>query len=156
MIEKIDRIALAVKDIEKSAAFFTDLLGVKWDGGEGSDEVKENTADLGMRATYSPSGLELIESTKPGSIIDKFIQKRGEGLWGLVLKVKDMEAAMKHFKARGMVVVGDYMIGEMREVAYHPKHSHGVEIILCEYPDRHPASVAGSNALRGLVGQLLG
>lgn len=151
MIEKIDRIAIAVKDLNASANFFNELLGVHWDKG---NVTPKNTKELGMEALYSSSGLELIASTFEGSIIDKFIKQRGEGLWGLVLKVSDMEAAMEHFASKGMVVVGDYMIGEMREVAYHPKFSHGVEIILCSYPDRHPATVAGSNLLAGHISSL--
>lgn len=144
MFEKIDRIAIAVKDLRKSAAFFSDLLGVDF------EDVGEN-ADLGMHAAYSPSGLELIESTKPGSMIERFIQTRGEGLWGVVIKVKDIEAAVEHFKSRGMRVAGDFEFGEMREVAFHPKDAHGVEIILCAYPDRHPATVASSDLLSGVL-----
>ena len=31
MFEKIDRIAIAVKDLEKAAEFFSDLLGIDFD-----------------------------------------------------------------------------------------------------------------------------
>jgi len=39
-------------------------------------------------------------------------------------------------------VVGDIKAGTMREVAFHPKDAYGVEIVLAEYPDIHPATVA--------------
>jgi len=135
MFEKIDRIAIAVKDLEKAAAFFSDLLDIDFD-------IVGTHSELGMRGGYSASGLELIEPTHPESIVGKFLQQRGEGLWAVVLKVKNMDEMIKKFEAKGLKVAGDITAGTMREVAFHPKGSHGVEIVLAEYPEKHPATVA--------------
>ena len=135
MIEKIDRIAIAVHDIEKATEFFTDLLGVDFDYVGGSEE-------LGMKGSYSASGLELITGTSPETPIGKFLKHNGEGLWGIVFKVKNMDEAVEKFKAKGLRVAGDIKVGTMREVAFHPKDSHGVEIILAEYPEKHGATIA--------------
>jgi methylmalonyl-CoA/ethylmalonyl-CoA epimerase len=138
MFEKIDRVAIAVKDLEKAKDFFSDLLDIDF------DIVGQNDA-LGMRGAYSASGLELIESSRPDSMIAKFIEQRGEGLWALVLKVRDMDEAIKKFKEKGLKIAGDVKAGTMREVAFHPKGSHGVEIVLAEYPEKHPATVAAAS-----------
>ncbi len=135
MFEKIDRIAIAVKDLDKAAEFFSDLLGIEFD-------IVGSSEQLGMRGGYSASGLELIESTHPGTIIGRFLEERGEGLWALVLKVKNMDEMIKKFEAKGMKVAGDVTVGAMREVAFHPKGSYGVEIVLAEYPEKHGATVA--------------
>ncbi len=135
MFEKIDRIAIAVKDLDKAKDFFSDLLDIDF------DIVAENEG-LGMRGAYSALGLELIEPSGPDSMIEKFIRKRGEGLWALVIKVRDMDAAVKRFKEKGLRVAGEIRMGTMREVAFHPKDSYGVEIVLAEYPERHPATTA--------------
>jgi methylmalonyl-CoA/ethylmalonyl-CoA epimerase len=135
MFEKIDRIAVAVKDLEKAADFFSDLLGIDFD-------IVGTQSELGMRGGYSPCGLELIESTHPESLIARFIEQRGEGLWALVLKVKNMDEMIEKFKAKGLKVAGDVTVGSMREVAFHPKGSYGVELVLAEYPEKHGATVA--------------
>jgi methylmalonyl-CoA/ethylmalonyl-CoA epimerase len=135
MFEKIDRVAIAVKDLEKAVEFFSDLLDIEFD-------IVGSSQELGMRGAYSASGLELIEPTHPESIIGRFLEERGEGLWAVVLKVKNMDEAIKKFKEKGLKVAGDVTAGAMREVAFHPKGSHGVEIVLAEYPEKHGATVA--------------
>ncbi len=135
MFEKIDRIAIAVKDLEKAADFFSDLLGIEFD-------IVGTSEQLGMRGGYSACGLELIESTHPDSIIGRFLKQRGEGLWALVLKVKNMDEMIKRFEEKGLKVAGDVTAGAMREVAFHPKGSFGVELVLAEYPEKHGATVA--------------
>ena len=135
MFEKIDRVAIAVADLDKAMVFFSELLDIDF------DEVSEG-ADIGMRGTYSAFGIELIEPTHPDSIIGKYLQQRGEGVWALVLKVSDMDEAVQRFKDKGLKMAGEITAGKMREVAFHPKGSHGVEIVLAEYPEMHPATVA--------------
>ena len=135
MVEKIDRVVIAVKDIEKGMKFFSDLLDIEFD-------VIDDDEEIGMRGTYSPSGLELLQPTNPDTIIGRFLEKRGEGLWAIVLKVKNMDEAVERFKQKGLKVAGDIKVGDMREVAFHPKGSFGVELILVEYPEMHPATIA--------------
>lgn len=135
MFEKIDRIAIAVKNLEQATKFFSDLLDIEFD-------IVGSSPELGMRGGYSACGLELIEPTHPDSIIGRFLQQRGEGLWALVLKVKNLEEMIKKFQEKGLQVAGDVTVGAMREVAFHPKGSYGVEIVLAEYPERHPATIA--------------
>lgn len=139
MFEKIDRIAIAVKDLEKAVKFFSELLDIDFD-------IVGSCPELGMRGGYSACGLELIEPTHPDSIIGRFLKQRGEGLWALVLKVNHIDEMIKKFQAKGLEVAGDVTFGAMREVAFHPKGSHGVEIVLAEYPERHPAALAALSA----------
>ncbi len=135
MFEKIERVAIAVKDLDKAKDFFSDLLDIDFD-------IVGEMEHLGMRGGYSAFGLELIESSSPGSLIERFIDQRGEGLWAVVIKVKNMDAAVAKCLEKGLKVAGDVRCGAMREVAFHPKDSFGVEIVLAEYPEKHPATVA--------------
>jgi len=136
MFERIDRIAIAVRNLEKAERFFSDLLDIKFD-------PPGQTEGLGMRGSYSKCGLELIEPTHPDSIIGRFLEQRGEGVWAVVLKVNNMDEAVRRFERKGLRVAGDIQFGTMREVAFHPKDAYGVEIVLAEYPEMHPATVAG-------------
>ena len=135
MFESIDRIAIAVKDLDKAVDFFSDLLDIHF-------YVFPTKEGMGMRGAYSACGLELIAPTGPDTMLSKFIEKRGEGLWSIILKVKNMDEAIEKFKEKGLRQTGDVTFGTMREVGFHPKGSFGVEITLAEYPAEHPATAA--------------
>lgn len=135
-IERLDRVALGVRDIDTAASFFEGLLGIRFDPLL-SDET------VGMDARYSPQGLELV-SGHPGTVIDKFTQARGEGVFCVVFKVTDMEEAIRHFRTNGLEPVNDVTFGALREVAFHPSKAHGLQIVLAEYPEPHPATTAVS------------
>ena len=66
----------------------------------------------------------------------------GEVLTALVFKVKNLDEAVEKFKQKGMRVAGEVKVGDLREVGFHPKNAYGVEIVLAEYPEKHPATVA--------------
>jgi len=135
LFEKIERVAVGVKDLKAAQEFFADLLDIRFDEPLTDDNMK-------IRAVYSYLGLELVESTGPGSMIDKFLQQRGEGVFCIVIKVSDMKEAIRRFEAKGLRRTGELKVGGMREVAFHPKGVHGLQIVLVEYQAKHPATVA--------------
>ena len=134
-VEKIDRVVIAVKDLDKAMEFFSSLLGTRF------GEVREGD-ELKVRLAYCDLGLELMESTAEGSMVDKFIRKRGEGILMLVFKVADIEEAKRFFQEKGLQPVGGVNPGGLKEVAFHPKDAHGIQIVLCEYEVPHPAECA--------------
>jgi len=136
MFERIDRIVLAVKDLGKARDLLSGLMDIDFD----EPLVDEQYC---MRAVYSFFGLELVESTAPGSIIDQHIQARGEGVFRVVIKVTNIDNAVKKFEEKGVRVVGELNVGGLREVVFHPKDVHGMQIVLAEYKAKHPATVAG-------------
>lgn len=133
-IERLDRVVLGVRDMASVARFFEDLLGVTFD-----PLLSDPT--VGMDARYSPQGLELVAG-HPGTAVDKFTATRGEGVFCVVFKVTDMDEAIAHFRSKGLEPVNDVTFGAMREVAFHPSKAHGMQIVLAEYPERHPATQA--------------
>ena len=134
MIERLDRVAVAVSDLGAAAGFFERLLGIRFDA-----RISDET--MGLDAHYSPEGLELVAG-KPGSFMEKLVNRQGEGVFCLVFKVRDMDAAVAHFRAQGLEPQNDVMFGALREVAFHPEAAHGLRIVLAAYPEAHPASVA--------------
>lgn len=135
MFEAIERIVVAVKDLDKASELFSNLMDIEFDEPLVDEEYN-------MRAVYSFFGLELVESTAPGSVIDQYIQAKGEGVFRIVIKVKNMDEAIKRFEEKGVRMVGELTVGGMREVAFHPKDAHGMQIVLAEYKAKHPATVA--------------
>ena len=138
MFQGIDRVAIAVKDLDKAMKLFAELLDIDFD-------VFPKHQELGMRGAYSASGLELIEPLGDDTMIGRFIKERGEGFWSLILKVKNMDEMIKRFEEKGIKPFNEESFGTMREVSFHPKDTFGVEIILAEYPDKHPATAAAMN-----------
>jgi len=133
--EKIDRVVIAVPKIEEARELFSSMLGIEFEEVPVPDTLK-------LRAAYSSFGLELVEATAPNTLIDNFIRKRGEGVFAVVIKVTNMDDAVKIFEKKGMQRAGEVQYGALREVAFHPKKSHGVQIVLAEYPAKHPAITA--------------
>ena len=134
-IERIDRVVIAVKNLDESMKFFSDLLGIKFDPTGSSDEQL-------VRAAYSPSGIELMEATQPDSPVGKFVEKRGEGLYAVVFKVPNIEEASAELEKKGIRNVGKLDLGALKEAMYHPKDTRNVMVILAEYEDVHPATAA--------------
>lgn len=135
VFERIERVAIAVRDFDEAEKFFSDLLDMEF------DEPGYNTESK-VKAAYSAFGLELIGATEPDSLVDNFIKKRGEGVFCVVIKVKNLDKAIEIFEQKGLRRVGEINQGGLREVLFHPKDSYGVQLVLAEYKAMHPASVA--------------
>ena len=60
------------------------------------------------------SRIELLEATGPDSVIAKFIEKRGEGLHHVAVKVPDLAAAVERLKAGGARLLNDPRRGRRR------------------------------------------
>ena len=135
--EKIDRVHIAVKDLDKATKFLSEMLGTTF-----SEEPVENK-DINVRVKFSPIGLEIVESTSPDSAFAKFLETRGEGMFSLCFKVPNLDEAVEHCQSMGMRVMSRPGGGTLREAQFHPKDCFGVSIVLCEYPEKHGAEIAG-------------
>jgi methylmalonyl-CoA/ethylmalonyl-CoA epimerase len=133
-VEKIDHIHILVKDLEKATKFFEDILGTKF-----CDPMVESG---GASTVIDPIGLELIASNKPDSAVARTIEKRGEGLAAISLKVPDIEEAVKELQSKGLRLIVKSQSGQLKEAQFHPKDSYGVLIELCEYNLEHGALLA--------------
>jgi len=135
-IEKIDHIAIMVQDLNKAEKFFADLFETKF---AALGEIKEMDA----RSMMEPSGIELIEPLLPDGVSARTLQRRGEGLSLLSLKVANLDEAMAEMKSRGIRLTAQMQTGKMRVAIYHPKDTFGVMIELIEYESEHSAVTAG-------------
>ena len=135
-IEKLDHIAIMVQDLKKAEKFFADLFETKF---AALGEIK----DMDARSMMEPSGIEIIEPLTPDGVSARTLQKRGEGLSLLSLKVADLDEAMAEMKSRGIRLTAQMQTGKMRVAIYHPKDTFGVMIELIEYESEHSAVTAG-------------
>ncbi|HLT52880.1 MAG TPA: methylmalonyl-CoA epimerase [Flavobacteriaceae bacterium] len=131
MLNKIEHIGIAVKDMEASNKLFKALFGkahYKLEAVE-SEGVSTSFFQLGE------SKIELLEATHADSPIAKFIEKRGEGIHHIAFDVDDIEVEVARLKAEGFTVLNEQpKLGadNKRVVFLHPKSTNGVLVELCE------------------------
>ena len=128
---KIDHIGVAVRSLEESSKLY-DLLGIKATGEEVVEEQK-------VKVVFYPLGdseIELLEATTPDSPVAKFIEKNGEGIHHMALRVDNIESALEELKSKGDVRLIDekprYGAGGARIVFVHPKSTGGILLELSE------------------------
>lgn len=131
MITKVDHIGIAVGDLDKALKFYTEILGLKLDGVEVVEDQRVKVAFLPLGDTE----IELLESTDPGGPIAKFIEKKGEGIQHIALKVENIDEALEEMRKKGIRLIDEqprYGAGGARIAFLHPKSTYGVLVELCE------------------------
>lgn len=126
---RLDHIGIAVKSLE--AAKIYEALGLTVGHTETVETQKVRTAFLSV----GDSNLELLEPTSPDSPIAKFIEKRGEGIHHICLRVDDIEAHLARLKAEGYRLINEAPVPGAHgcRVAFlHPAAGNGVLIELSE------------------------
>ncbi|MFP3998519.1 MAG: methylmalonyl-CoA epimerase [Desulfosalsimonas sp.] len=127
----IDHIGVAVESNQESKSFWSDILGLRFDGEETVEEQKVKTAFFPI----DKSEVELLESTAEDGPISKFIEKKGQGVHHIALRVDDLEAALLELKQKGVKLIDQTPrigAGGARIAFIHPKATGGVLVELCE------------------------
>lgn len=130
-VTTIDHIGIAVKSIEESLKVWEVALGIACTGVEEVEEQKVKTAFLPVKDTE----IELLEATGDDSPIAKFIEKKGEGLHHISLRVENLEKALSELKEKGVRLIDEtprYGAGGAKIAFVHPKSTGGVLLELSE------------------------
>ncbi len=117
---KVDHIGIAVKDLDETLKFYTDILGLECQGTEVVEEQKVRVAFLPIGDTE----VELLESTSEDGPIARFIEKNGEGMQHIAFKVDNIEEAIAYMKEKGMRMIDEaprYGAGGAKIAFVHPK-----------------------------------
>lgn len=129
-ITRLDHIGIAVKSIAESLKVY-EAMGLK---SVGVEEVAEQK----VRVAFLPIGeteIELLESTAPDGPVAKYIEKNGEGIQHLALRVDNLEAALAEMKAKGVRLIDEkprYGAGGAKIAFVHPRSTGGVLLELSE------------------------
>lgn len=125
----LDHIGIAVSSLERAAIY--KALGLEIGHVETVETQKVKTAFLSV----GEANLELLEPTAPDSPIAKFIEKRGEGIHHICLRVDNIEAHLGKLKAEGYRLINESPVPGAHgcRVAFlHPAAGNGVLIELSE------------------------
>ncbi|MDR2520346.1 MAG: methylmalonyl-CoA epimerase [Bacteroidales bacterium OttesenSCG-928-I14] len=130
-ISRIEHIGIAVKSIENALFFYEKILGLD------CYNVEEIT-DQGVKTAFFRIGdtkIELLEPSSEGSVIAKFIKKRGEGVHHIAFSVSNINDVLTEMKSKGVQLI-DKMPRSGAEgllIAFlHPKTTNNILIELCQ------------------------
>jgi methylmalonyl-CoA/ethylmalonyl-CoA epimerase len=129
----IEHIGIAVRNLSEAIPLYETLLGT-------TCYAVEEVADQLVRTAFFRVGqtkIELLESTAPGGPIERFIQKRGEGIHHIAFAVENVAEALKEVAGTGIRVVDrEPQLGaEGLSIGFlHPGSTRGVLIELCGKP----------------------
>ncbi|TEU06060.1 methylmalonyl-CoA epimerase [Candidatus Bathyarchaeota archaeon] len=134
MVIGIDHIGIAVNNLDEAISLYRDVLGLKLEGVHAVEEQKVLVASF---STGGETRIELLEPTERESPVAKFIERRGEGVHHIALKVRNIEAVLKELKGKGLKLVDEKPrigVGGAKIAFIHPKSTRNVLLELCEKP----------------------
>ena len=127
----IEHIGIAVKNLKESIQMYESIFGI-------SCHKIEDVLDQRVRTAFFQIGrtkIELLESNDPEGPINKFIERKGEGVHHIAFDVEDILAEIARLKSEGFIVLNEIPKkgADNKLVAFlHPKSTNGVLIELCQ------------------------
>lgn len=125
MLEKIDHIGIAVKDIDQAIKLYKEAFGMEPSLVYESEYTKARIAFFPIGETR----IELIQPMNPESVVGKFLEKKGEGIHHLSFKVNDVDQSLGELEIRGIQLIDKRArkVRDKERVAFlHPKSTNGV------------------------------
>ena len=129
MMEKIDHIGVAVKDLDATLRFYEEILGLP------VTERMDHGISRGAFVSVGGVEFEFLENKDPNSAIARHIEKRGEGLQHIAFKVPNIQQAVEEMKKKGIPFIDDKPrpgARGSRIVFMHPKSTYGILMELVE------------------------
>jgi len=130
-ILKIDHLGIAVNSIDDGKSFWSEILGLDFEGAETVAEQKVTTAFFPV----GESEVELLESTAPDGPVAKYIEKRGQGIQHVAFRVENIDEALAELKEKGVALIDQTPrigAGGTKIAFLHPKATNGVLVELCQ------------------------
>jgi len=128
---RLDHTAICVKDIRASIALIEEILGQKV---AHEEHVPEQKVDAAFFDFPNGASLELV-CPRGNAGLEKFLEKRGDALHHLALRVKDIDAVLERLDARGVPLIdkaGRPGARGHRVAFLHPKAFGGTLLELVE------------------------
>jgi len=133
VIKRIREIVIAVSDLDKAVERYSKVFHL-----QPAIEVFEEEDIKACSFTLGETDLYLISPLKPDTAVDKFINERGAGVFGISIEVTDIERDLAELETGGVEV----SFREPRVVARtgeryvwtRPRSMHGVAFEFAQFP----------------------
>ena len=122
MIKKFNHVGIAVKNLDRAVEFFQETYGAKLVWRKKYQDDKMETALISI----GEAQFELLASLEPKSLVDQFIESRGEGIHHVSLEVDQFDQAIEAIKAKGLRVISEADTEDFKAAFIHPQSSFGV------------------------------
>ena len=120
MLERVDRVQLAVRDREEAAGTFSAVLGARRDR---EDHVRVLNADrIVVRAGQSE--FELLQPSGDGPVAT-YLERWGEGLFGAGFSTPDVTALAAHLEKEGL-----HFAEEAGQLFIGPDQTRGMQVVI--------------------------
>jgi len=129
---KIAHIGIAVQSLDQALPFYTDALGLQV---EAVEEVESESVKIAF-LKIGETRIELLEPLDDTSPIQRFIDKKGEGIHHIALDVDDIHHRLAQLKQLGIELVNKEPKegANQSQIAFiHPKSANGVLFELCQH-----------------------
>ena len=131
MIEKVDHVGIAVKDLDQAMKLYRDAFGIEPDMIYESPQTKAKIAFFKV----GEMKIELLQPVDESSVVGKFIAKKGEGFHHIAYEVKDIDESLRQLETKGVKLVDktSRKVRENEKVGFlHPKSTNNVLIELIQ------------------------
>lgn len=129
-MKQVEHIGIAVQHLNESIALYESLLNTTCYKRERVESEQVETAFFQV----GPNKIELLASTSEEGVIQKFIDKKGEGIHHIAIEVEDIYAEMKRLKEAGFHLLQEEPKrgADNKLICFlHPKNTKGVLLELC-------------------------
>ena len=130
-MHKIEHVAIAVKSLEQAIPLYERLLGTPC-------YKKEEVVSENVNTAFFQTGeskIELLESTDENGVINRFIEKKGEGIHHIAFAVENISKEIDRLKNEGFEFISETpkLGADQKLICFlHPKTTNGVLIELCQ------------------------
>ena len=125
----IEHIGIAVKDLGTSIPLFERLLNTICYKREKVESEQVETAFF----RTGENKIELLQSTEAGGIIERYVNKRGEGIHHIAFEVENIELEIDRLKKEGFTLVNEVPKpgADNKLVCFlHPSSTNGILVEL--------------------------
>lgn len=137
---RVDHFSIAVQSIDRALDFFTRFLPVRMRCSPRpgyTDEFRWCDFYVGHVK------LELIESARAGSFVERFLERRGEGIHHLSIETDELDPLLERLRRDGVRIVDEFDAGDGEKTAFiSPRSAHGMLIQFWQVkrPEEPPAA----------------
>jgi len=121
---RVDHFSIAVRSIDRTLEFLSRYLPVRMSNAKRPGYTDEfHWCDFYVGHVK----LELIESARPGSFVERFLERRGEGIHHLSIEIDDLDPLTERMERDGLRIVDRFQANEHEKTAFiSPRSAHGM------------------------------